>query len=69
MSQMILIVFFAHPELMRIDLHLFFHCNSSSRIWNYLQIEWQHHDDLPVLSHAKRSFGHPFFMEVLITAC
>jgi hypothetical protein len=50
-------------------IHLFFHCNFSAKIWTYLQIEWQRHDDLQVvLSEAKRSFRQPFFMEVIITA-
>jgi hypothetical protein len=35
-----------------------------------LSIEWNQHDDLQiVLEHAKRSFGHSFFMEVIIIAC
>jgi hypothetical protein len=51
-------------------IHLFFHCNFSARIWTYLQIEWQQHDDLQVvLNKAKRSFQQSFFMEVIITAC
>lgn len=51
-------------------LHLFFGCTFSQRIWNYLQIDWVQSDDLQtVVSAAKRSFGQPFFMEVMITAC
>jgi hypothetical protein len=51
-------------------IHLFFECNFSVRVWNYLQIEWKPHDYLQeVLDQARRSFGRPFFMEVLMTAC
>jgi hypothetical protein len=50
--------------------HLFFQCNFSQRIWNYLQIQWIAHDDLQtVVAEARRSFGQPFFMEVVIMAC
>ena len=46
-------------------LHLFFGCNFSTRIWNYLQIDWSFHDDMhPASVKAKRNFGQPFFMEV-----
>jgi hypothetical protein len=64
-----------HCELCLLDAyedrsHLFFECNFSMRIWNYLQITWVSNDNLQaVVSAARRSFGHPFFMEVLITAC
>jgi hypothetical protein len=51
-------------------IHLFFQCNFSSRVWNYLQIDWIQNDDLQVvISNARQSFGKPFFMEVLILAC
>ena len=50
--------------------HLFFTCNFSQRVWNYLQIEWPAADDIQTtIARAKRSFGHVFFMEVLIVAC
>jgi hypothetical protein len=52
-------------------VHLFFECNSSARVWNYLQIQWvgnSSHDLQQVVSEARRSFGHPFFMDVLILA-
>jgi hypothetical protein len=50
--------------------HLFFQCNFNQRIWNYLQIQWIAHDDLQtVVTEARRSFGQPFFMEVVIMAC
>jgi hypothetical protein len=49
--------------------HLFFECNFSVRIWNYLQITWQSNDDLQaVVSAAKNGFGQPFFMEVVVMA-
>jgi hypothetical protein len=51
-------------------IHLFFECNLSQRIWNYLPISWGSSNDLQfVVQHAKLSFGKPFFMEVVITAC
>jgi hypothetical protein len=51
-------------------IHLFFQCNFSSRVWNYLQIDWIQNDDLQVVISATRnSFGKPFFMEVLVLAC
>jgi hypothetical protein len=51
-------------------IHLFFECNFSQHIWNYLQIEWAGNDDLQSsISAARRSFGKPFFMEVVIMAC
>jgi hypothetical protein len=53
-------------------LFTFFECNFSSRICNYLQINCQGHGNMPlqpILDEARRSFGHPFFMEVVITAC
>ena len=50
--------------------HLFFECNFSARIWNYLQIPWQSGSNIQsVMAHAKSSFNKPFFMEVVITAC
>ena len=48
----------------------FFGCNFSARISNYLQIDWSFHDDMhSAIVEAKRDFGQPFFMEVVITAC
>lgn len=50
-------------------MHLFFSCNFSIRVWNYLQIDWSHQGDLvDCILHAKLSFGHPFFFEVLFSA-
>ena len=51
-------------------LHLFFDCNFSKRIWSYLQIDWSLNSDMfMAVSAARKDFGKPFFMEVLITAC
>jgi hypothetical protein len=42
-------------------IHLFFECNFSRRIWNYLQIEWVGTDDMQhVLNGARKSFAKPF---------
>jgi hypothetical protein len=49
---------------------LFFECNFSERVWNYLQINWTHGQEVQmILSATKLSFGKPFFMEVLILSC
>jgi hypothetical protein len=51
-------------------MHLFFECNFSVRIWNYLQIEWVVSDDVQfILDHARKEFAKPFFMEVIMLAC
>jgi hypothetical protein len=51
-------------------IHLFFECNFSQRVRNYLQIEWTSGQEVQMIfSEAKRSFGKPFFMEVVILAC
>ena len=51
-------------------LHLFLTCNFSQRIWSYLQIQWTNNNELQqIIQTAKASFGHSFFMEVLIVAC
>jgi hypothetical protein len=51
-------------------VHLFFECNFSQRVWNYLQIAWASGDDVQaIVQAAKASFGKPFFMEVVATAC
>jgi hypothetical protein len=53
-------------------VHLFFECNYSARIWNYLQIDWSGQGSLDIqfiIGQAKRSFRQPFFMEVVIVAC
>jgi hypothetical protein len=50
--------------------HLFFECNFSQRVWNYLQIDWSHAQDIQAsLAAAKQQFSQPFFMEVVILAC
>jgi hypothetical protein len=41
--------------------HLFFDCQFSRQIWNYLKISWNSNDSVQaVVSEARRSFGHPF---------
>jgi hypothetical protein len=50
--------------------HLFFNCNFSSRIWNYLQIKWGTGCSLVQSAEiARRSFRHVFFTEVTALAC
>ena len=41
----------------------------SSRIWNYLQIDWIDGTHAACLQHAKKNFSGPCFTEVLILAC
>ena len=51
--------------------HLFFACNFSQRIWNYLGISWNPQPDqttFDMASDARRDFGHPFFSEVVFIA-
>jgi hypothetical protein len=51
-------------------MHLFFECNFSQRVWNYLQIDWSLAQDIQgSISAAKLAFRKPFFMEVLMLAC
>jgi hypothetical protein len=51
-------------------MHLFFECNFSQRIWNYLQIDWTLAPDMQgSLLIAKLAFGKPFFMEVIMLGC
>ncbi|PNT67527.1 hypothetical protein BRADI_3g28555v3, partial [Brachypodium distachyon] len=50
--------------------HLFFGCQFSQRIWNYLQIQWSADVDLKqIIRDTQRSFGHPFFVEVAAMSC
>nr|XP_045086367.1 uncharacterized protein LOC120967116 [Aegilops tauschii subsp. strangulata] len=50
--------------------HLFFNCNFSVRIWNYLQIDWSSGDSMAhLVLNASRSFRKPFFTEVVFIAC
>lgn len=50
-------------------MHLFFGCNFSIRIWNYLQIHWQQGNSIEQsFMLTKQQFGHPFFTEVVILA-
>jgi hypothetical protein len=52
---------------LRVHEDIIFECNSSQCIWSYLQIEWPRDDDLQtVMAAARRNFGKPFFMEVVI---
>nr|XP_020176662.1 uncharacterized protein LOC109762251 [Aegilops tauschii subsp. strangulata] len=49
--------------------HLFFNCNFSVRVWNYLQIDWASGDSMAHLAlNASRSFRKPFFTEVVFIA-
>ena len=52
-------------------IHLFFTCNFSQRVWNYLGISWQvqpHQSTYSMASSAREEFGLPFFTEVVFTA-
>jgi len=50
--------------------HLFFNCNFSVRVWNYLQIDWSSGDSMAhLVLNASRSFRKPFFTEVVFIAC
>jgi len=58
-----------HSHALEDRLHLFFSCNFSCRVWNYLQITWGANGSLhSCLQQAKDSFGQSFFMEVMLTA-
>mgnify|MGYP000863857686 FL=1 len=46
--------------------HLFFQCNFSMRVWNYLQISWPNNQDMvQIACHARKDFNKPFFSEVV----
>ncbi|XP_073360718.1 uncharacterized protein [Aegilops tauschii subsp. strangulata] len=50
--------------------HLFFNCNFSVRVWNYLQIDWSSGDSMAdLVINTSRSFRKPFFTEVVFIAC
>jgi hypothetical protein len=50
--------------------HLFFNCQFSGRVWNYLQINWEQGDNMMhIASSARRQFHRPFFAEVVFLAC
>ena len=50
--------------------HLFFNCNFSVRVWNYLQIDWSAGTSMSdLVIQARRSFDKPFFNEVVFIAC
>ena len=58
-----------HAHCFEDRLHLFFSCNFSYRIWNFLQISWPDSGSPhQCLLHARNSFEHGFFMEVFLTA-
>ena len=49
--------------------HLFFQCNFSVRIWNYLQIEWNGGSNMvDIAQAARRGIQQPFFLEVVFVA-
>mgnify|MGYP000865977159 FL=1 len=51
--------------------HLFFACNFSQRVWNYLGISWSvqpNQTTYDMAQSVRRDFGHPFFTEVVFTA-
>ena len=49
--------------------HLFFQCNFSVRIWNYLQMTWLNSDGMVEIAlHARKEFDKPFFSEVVFLA-
>ena len=50
--------------------HLFFNCNFSVRVWNYLQIDWPAGNSMSdVAIQARNDFDKPFFFEVVFAAC
>lgn len=50
--------------------HLFFSCSFSQDCWDTLHIYWNLNlDPLDMVIEARRSFGHPIFREIMITAC
>jgi hypothetical protein len=45
--------------------HLFFYCNFSLRIWNYLQISWGNGATIEsIVFTARREFARPFFLRL-----
>ena len=50
-------------------IHLFFQCQFSSRVWNYLNIQWRDDTLLNNLLRARKEFPGPCFTEVVILAC
>ena len=50
--------------------HLFFNCNFSVRVWNYLQIDWSSGDSMSdLVIQARNSFDKPFFTKEVFTSC
>ena len=58
-----------HAHTIEDMLHLFFNCLFSSKIWSYLQINWDGTSVGQCLNRAKRDFTGPCFMEIVILAC
>ena len=50
-------------------IHMFFQCHFSTRVWNYLQIQWMDEIVIQNLKLAKQSFDGPCFSEIVILAC
>jgi hypothetical protein len=51
-------------------VHLFFECNFSVRIWNYLQVDWIQHTDMQtIVATARQRFRKLLFMEIVMLAC
>ena len=52
-------------------VHLFFTCNFSQRVWNYLGISWlaqSNQSTFLMVSASKKEFNKPFFSEVVFIA-
>ena len=48
-----------HVFLYEVRLHLFFNCNFSRRVWNYLSIDWSRGPDIQqCIQHARTRFRH-----------
>lgn len=45
--------------------HLFFQCNFSRRVYNYFQVDWSLGSNISDVAYAARTFGEPFFTEVV----
>jgi hypothetical protein len=57
-----------HQHVLEDWKHLFFACQFSSRIWNYLQIQWRDYSIEESLAFTKETFKGPCFTEVAILA-
>ena len=60
------------PYIIHEDIaHLFFSCNFSVRVWDYLQIHWDPQPGMTTYNlvvKARKDFGHVFFTEVVFIA-